>query len=147
MYPHEALPCYGQPALPWRHVLLTAATGGRLEEQVLGVFSAAVDRLLERDPAEVTEEDVDRLLARLPETCPERRFDALAEPLGVEVGESRAGGRSQGELLHDALVELRDHWAPVHARRLLELDGPVHEQLAALLYLWVLLDHPSEGRT
>ncbi len=144
MYPHEALPCFGQPDLPWRHVLLTAATGGRLDEQVLGVFSAAVHRLLARDPAEVTEDDVDRLLARLPDTCPDRRFEALASPLAVEVGDALTGGTSQGELLHDALFVLRSDWGALQARRLLELEGPAHEQLGALLYLWVLLDVPGE---
>ena len=140
MYPHDALPCFGQPDLPWRHVLLTAATGGRLDEQVLGVFAAAVHRLLGRDPSEITEADVDLLLGRLPAACPERRFAALATPLAVELGDVLTGGTSQAELLHDALFVLHLSWGPVHARRLLELEGSAHEQLGALLYLWVLLD-------
>ncbi|GEM_PF-6185226 len=140
MYPHEALPCFGQQPLPWRHVLLTAATGGRLDDQVLGVFSATVQQVLGLDPAELTEEHVDRLLERLPDEFPGRRFEALTAPLDVQLGPDLGHGSSQSELLHDALVVLRDGWGPLSARALLELEGPPHEQLAAVLYLWVLLE-------
>lgn len=160
MYPQRSLPCFGEPPLPWRHLLISAARGSpRVGPWVLGVLIGAIEEALGVAPEDCAEADIARLLDRLPEAYPSRRIRPLLQAfeLQLDAAPRRApggyrrllmtGGADQADLLHDVALALRADWSRDHCRALLDAHDPdagadydALEAVALTLYLWTALE-------